>query len=527
MGFGVVALAAVLKQQPSSYFRNDAGLGRAVTLSRKSVALCGRAKGAVESKRTRKSRCIIAGIRQTPKHFLRGAMQARVLLLTFTIIWIPASIQAQGFGIYEQGTCAMSLGGATVAEPCDDGSAIYVNPAALAGQEGLLMSLGGTAIFGTGTFTADPGGTTRLERSANIAPHNYLQYGITDRFAVGAGLYVPYGLGTKWPLDFAGRFVSYDSRLTTFYVQPTAAFKVNDRLSLGAGLTVAVGSVELNRREDLSRVPLGIGNLTFAALVDTGTDFANTSFSARRAWGAGGHFGILVAINERVSIGARYITHVKLSYKGSVDFSPVGTGFRVTKVNPLHLPVGTPLDPFVSQALAALPDQDVATELDMPAQFTAGVRYRLTPRLKLLGEYHWVGWSTFDTVTIDFSKPQPADETLVQNYRNTNAIHLGGEFAASSKVRLRAGYFQNQAAAPDESVTPLLPESRRVHLTGGIGWNLRPNVIMDMAYHFIAHADRRGRVENPPPGELPTPALNSGVYRARGDLLGITLTYRR
>ena len=421
----------------------------------------------------------------------------------------------------------MSRGGAAVADPCDDGSAIYLNPAALAGRTGLLLSLGGTSIFGSGTFTADSGSKTSLDSVATVAPHSYLQYGISDRLAVGVGTYVPYGLGTKWPLDFTGRFISYDSRLTTFYVQPTAAFKFNSRLSVGAGLVVAVGSVDLNRREDLSRVPLGIGDLTFAALVDTGTDFAHTSLSASRASGVGAHFGVMLRANDRVSIGARYLTHVTLSYKGRADFSPVGSGFRVTKVNPLGLPVGTPLDSAVSQVLAALPDQSASTELDMPAQFTIGVRYQVAPHLKLLGDYQWVGWSTFDTVRLDFSQPLPPDETLVQNYRNTSGIRLGGEFEVSPRVRLRAGYFQNQAAAPDESVTPLLPESRRIHMTGGIGWTLRPNVTLDMAYQFIAHADRRGRVENPPAGELATPALNSGVYRARGDLLGITLTYRR
>ena len=34
---------------------------------------------------------------------------------------------------------------------------------------------------------------------------------------------------------------------------------------------------------------------------------------------------------------------------------------------------------------------------------------------------------------------------------------------------LRGGYALNQAAAPDETVTPLLPEARRNHLTAGWG----------------------------------------------------------
>jgi opacity protein-like surface antigen len=64
-------------------------------------------------------------------------------------------------------------------------------------------------------------------------------------------------------------------------------------------------------------------------------------------------------------------------------------------------------------------------------------------------------------------------------------------------------------------------------VTAGVGWNFHSSMTIDVAYQFVRHADRRGRVVNPAAGELPTVALNSGVYRSRADLLGITLTYKR
>jgi long-chain fatty acid transport protein len=163
----------------------------------------------------------------------------------------------------------------------------------------------------------------------------------------------------------------------------------------------------------------------------------------------------------------------------------------------------------------------------MPAQLVVGLSVHVSRRLKLFTDYQWIDWSAFDTVTLDFSQPIPPDEPLVQNYRDTSAARVGVEFQTGPALRLSAGYFYNQAAAPDEGVTPLLPEARRNHMTAGLGWNLRPSITLDVAYQFVRHADRRGRIVNPAPGELPTVALNSGLYRTRGDLLGITLTYRR
>ena len=455
-------------------------------------------------------------------------MRAVVVNVLIVSAFVPALADGQGFGIYEQGACVMSRGGAGVAEPCDDGSAIYLNPAGVTGPKGVLVSGGATVVFGSGSFTSDQGVTSKLDSGVAAPPHAYFQYRASDALAIAVGLYAPYGLSIKWPLDFGGRFVSYDSSLKTFYVQPTVAYAINDGVSVGGGLTIAMSSVNLRRRQDLAAVPLGnVPGATFGLLVDNQTDFVDTSLSASGANGMGANLGVIVKAHDRVRIGARYLTHVKLAYDGESSFTPISGSYRVTKENPIGLPVGTPLDALVSQVVGALQDQDARTELDMPAQLVIGLSVHANALLKIFADYQWVGWSAFDTVTLDFSNPVPPDERLVQNYRNTSAVRLGMEFQAAPTLRVSAGYFYNQAAAPDETVTPLLPEARRNHVTAGLGWNLHSSMTLDVAYQFVRHADRRGRIVNPAAGELPTTALNSGVYRSRADLLGITLTYRR
>ena len=456
------------------------------------------------------------------------SIRAVVLHLVIGSVSIPALAAGQGFGIYEQGACVMSRGGAGVAEPCDDGSGVYLNPAAVAGPKGVLVSGGATVVFGSGSFTSDQGISSELDTGVSAPPHAYFQYRGSDTFAIGVGLYAPYGLSIKWPLDFGGRFVSYDSSLKTFYLQPTIAFALNERISVGGGLTVAVSSVNLRRRQDLAAVPLGsVPGATFGLLVNDQTDFVDTALSASGATGLGANLGVIVKAHDRVRIGARYLTQVKLAYDGKSSFTPIAGSYSVTKENPLGLPVGTPIDSSVSQVVGALQDQDASTELVMPAQLVVGLSVHANPELKIFADYQWIGWSAFDTVTLDFSNPIPPDEHLVQNYRDTNAVRVGMEFQAARALRLSGGYFYNQAAAPDETVTPLLPEARRNHVTAGLGWTLSPSMTLDVAYQFVRHADRRGRIVNPAAGELPTVALNSGVYRSRADLLGITLTYRR
>lgn len=447
------------------------------------------------------------------------------LLLAVMLLATSSRADAQGFGIYELSACAMGRGAAGVAQPCDDGSAIAVNPAAMVGHEGVTFGSGGLLVFGTGSFTSDTSTRTSLERSIAPVPYGYLVYGVNSRLALGIGGYVPYGLGLEWPLDFNGRFVSFDSSLKAFYLQPTVAYALTSSLSVGGGATIALSSIELNRREDLATVPLGATGLSFGALVDDRTDFATTQLSASGATGVGFNLGAQLRVNDRLHVGARYMSGVRLSYDGDATFTPVPGSVVVTKPNPLGLPIGAPLDPLVDQVLSNLPNQPANTELELPAQFVVGAAVRPTHQLTLFADYQWVNWSVFDTVTLDFSNPLTPDEQLLQGYRNTGALRLGMEFAMTRALRLRSGYAYTQAAAPDYTVTPLLPEAQRDHVMVGAGWAVRPGLTLDLAYHLVAHADRRGRLVNPPPGS--NVDLNSGTYRSRGDLLGITLTYRR
>src|SRR5216117_1841636 len=175
----------------------------------------------------------------------------------FVFAGFPALLGAQGFGIYEQGTCSMGRAGTGVAAPCADGSAIFFNPAGLAGLKGGRATIGATLLDVEGGFTEDIlQQETRLNDPFLAIPQVYVAYGVTPKLGVGIGLFAPYGLQTRWPLSFDGRFSGYDNILRSVYVQPTVAYQVTLWLSLGGGFDVVFGKVELNQRLDLAAAPV-------------------------------------------------------------------------------------------------------------------------------------------------------------------------------------------------------------------------------------------------------------------------------
>jgi long-chain fatty acid transport protein len=457
----------------------------------------------------------------------------------------PASLaQAQGSGVMTHSSCAVGLGAAGAGSPCEDGSAVLFNPAALAFQPNLL-SVGVTAVRSPGRFTFDRGGgeVNRTSRTSWV-PYGYLNYGINPKLSAALGVFAPYGLGITWPETFEGRYVSYDSRHTNYYVQPTIAYAASPHFSVGAGLDVIFSNIEINQRLDLAGIPLPSQplpgrTLTFGSVgIPVGTDFAGLRLTGRGT-GLSFHLSALARLGERVAIGARYLHSSRIRLKGDADFSPVLTNVTLPPGNPLSAPgnafgfpagSAVPLDPVLFSRFTTggpLEDQDISTGIELPAQFVVGVAVTPIPAVKVVGDYQWTGWKSFDEVNIDFSGAAPQND-LILNYQNASTFRGGIEYEASSRWSLRTGYTFNTSALPDFSVSPLLPEAERNYYSVGIGWHMRPNITLDAAYQYIDQSRRRGRVRGRTADQTDDDleALDVGVYSSSGHVFSATFAYQ-
>jgi long-chain fatty acid transport protein len=450
---------------------------------------------------------------------------------------IPSLSAAQGFGIYEQNSCVMARAGTAAAAPCPDASAIFFNPAGLAGLKGGHASVGVTLIDVMGGFSDDLfGRNTPLDDPLLFVPQAYASYAVTPKLGVGVGLFAPYGLQTRWPTTFDGRFAGYDNSIHTFYVQPTVAYQVTPWLKLGAGLDIVHGTVSLRQRLDLSQTPVPVAGLppgtTFGAFgVPLGTDFADADLEASHT-AFGGHFGAIAAVNDRLSIGMHYLMKVSLDYSGTAHFAAVPTGLTIPATIALPglppVPAGTPLDAFLAGLglftnPALLADQQATATIANPDMFVAGVAYKVTNSLTLLADYQWTHWSAFNVLNLQFSPNTLLNQTLYESYKSTSGVRVGAEWSRSAWT-FRGGYLYHEGAAPPQTVTPLLPEGNRNEVTAGFSVKLARQVNADFAYQYIKQNDRRGRTRETP-NVMPTTALNNGLYTFSAHLFGASLAF--
>lgn len=433
---------------------------------------------------------------------------------------LPTGAAGQGFGVYTQGACTMGRAGASVASPCRDGSAIYFNPAGIAVTP-KRFSVGGTAIVPQSTFQNDNTGLEgNFEDALYPVPNLYITGPVRDNVAIGLGVFVPFGLTTEWDREtFEGRFLGYRSSLRAVYVQPTVAVRFG-KLSVGAGVDITNLSVKLQRRVDLSSVAAAPG-VTFGNLgVPFGTDFADATLEGD-AWGLGYHVGVLAELHPRVSLGIRYMSRQKLEADdGEARFSQVPTGLVLAAGNPLGAPAGTPVDAILAPQFALggqLSTQSASATVRLPDQAAVGIAVKPATKLTLLVDAQYTWWNAFTEIPLSFELAP--DQVLEENFNAVWTFRFGGEYQLSDKRNsvLRAGWYTHDAAAPDESVTPNLPEAARTAFTLGFGTRLGQWISLDAAYQYVDEADRRGRTIDGP---------NNGLYRDQhAHLLGVSFVF--
>lgn len=503
------------------------------------------------------------------------------LAVCTTLALAPSAAQAQAFGVNEIGSCAFARGFATTSAPCNDASAIFWNPAATAGMKGNSILAGAAALKISAKFTRDSAlGAHDADVPLTIVPHIFLNRAM-GRMAVGVGVYVPYGLTSQWEADFPGRFLAQKASIKTIYVQPNFAMSFKGgKWMVGGGPVFGLSSVELIQGADLSDQIARVDSLTvpttrtvirFSQLgIAKRTQFAQATLEGSTT-AIGINIGVLGKINDRWTVGARYLSSLMMEYKDAdAEFTQQATGITFPANNPLLYPAGTLFDTLAAArgrycgavgdsmpkapgatpgsgqlctAAGLLGKQTVTTRIPHPDQFQLGFAYGGFSNWLIAVDYEWTGWKKFTNLPVDFKRDSVAlvcqatiagtvtpcdydvlDRDLFEDYNNTSAIRVGAEHTMKNGWLVRAGFSGVASAAPDETVTPLLPEQDRTYWTIGSAFPIvKDKVTLDAAYGFVLGSGRRGRIDERLARTVAASALNSGIYSLSANVLSLSL----
>ena len=399
----------------------------------------------------------------------------KLLPALLVLLFASSTSFAAGFRLPEAGVKAMGMGFAFTAQ-ADDPSAIYFNPAGLTQLKGQNVMVGGTYVrenggefTGTTPISAGPG-ETQKDLNFFIPNAYYTRTADSGYLAYGIGIFAPFGLGQEYKDRNSSIFRNQITKidLQTVVVNPTIAFKINDILSVGAGIDWMYGRAELAKTPVIP-IP-GTPNLYNLDLEGDGD-----------AWGY--NFGILLKPSANLRIGANYRSPFTLKIKGgdveirninsTVGFIPPG-GFTAAQV-------------FGGTSF----DTEGNATIRMPATFALGAAYTVG-KLTVEADADWTFWHSFRSLPIDIRDNVGAllpDTDAPKNWKDVVALRLGAEFRVTDPLALRAGFAYDPSPVPTDTMGPELPDADRLNYMVGAGYKVA-NWTIDGAFMYVDKKDR-------------------------------------
>jgi long-chain fatty acid transport protein len=390
----------------------------------------------------------------------------------------------------------MGFAGAYTAQS-KDGSAIFHNAAGIAFLKDKQLYLGGTLIHPSAEFTGQepfPGaGITENGDVGILTPPNfYYTHPFSETVAFGIGVHSPFGLQTKWenPDNFSGRYISTLADLKSIALNPTVAFKLEDRLAVGVGLDVRFARIALDRR-----VPV-VNPFTQRVV-----DGAEVNLESDTNTGFGFNVGLLAKPTDTLSVGLSYRHKVNVDFSGTANFEPISTGSPELDVRVrASLPAGSlPLE----------------TAIEFPGIASFGFA-------KVFGDWtfeadvNWYQWSTFDQLQLTFETEPRLNETIEEDYSDSFQYRFGIERVLNDAWAIRGGYFFDETPSPPESMSPLLPDANRHGFCLGGSWT-SGRLRLDAATWYVLASDRSTDGSNRDSYD--------GTYSSHALTLGISLGY--
>jgi long-chain fatty acid transport protein len=414
---------------------------------------------------------------------LRGILSASSIALL-----CPFSVaDGSGFAIPESSAAGLGTANAIVANPDERGAFAY-NAAAMGFHEESSVAAGGT--FYAPDLSVDTLSGSHHSDGADLlfTPNLQAALRLSDRWRLGLGLNVPFGLETKWQLGTfpmlsapiptpipglvipAGLDHPTQTKLEVFAIVPTTTYKISDDIS------VAVGVDYYRARE---------------AVLDT---YVTQLSGDGDGWGW--NLSSLYSSGPW-SLGVSFHSAPTIEIDGNA-----------TSSFPVSASVGTELS------------------LSLPWRLQVGVRYSANDVLALEFDWSRTGWSEFERLDI---KSRSTGEILSSertDWKDASAYRLGATWDVAPDTRLRLGYAFDETGEPNANFTPRIPDSDRQLFSIGVGRKLSKTWELDAAYTYVYFKDRNFDGDKP---YQPTQRINgtnavNGDYRLSAHVFAIELS---
>ena len=401
---------------------------------------------------------------------------------------------AAGFGLAEQNASGLGNAYAGAAAVAENASTIYHNPAGMVYLKGKQFSIAlhalnpssqfhntnSTKAFGTPALGSEGGDIGGLA----LIPNLYYAQEINPALFAGVGINTPFGLNTEYDNQWIGRFQALKSELKTININPSIAYRVNDQLAIGAGISAMWAEAELARAVNTVVGPE-------SSVKIKGDD-----------WGFGFNLGVMYQHSPDTRIGVAYRSKVRQKLSGTVS-------------SPLHSLDANP---------AGTLNTNTAADLTLPQSLSISALSHLNNQWDIMADLTWTGWSDFHDLTIVRNNGTTLISTP-ENWHDTMRYSIGASYQYTENLKFRTGIAFDEEVIQDSFRTANIPGSDRTWLAFGLSWQVPKTGLLDLGYAHIFVKDASiNQLQN-----TAAYGLNgnlTGQYQGQVDILSAQYTYQ-
>lgn len=406
-------------------------------------------------------------------------------LLATAMLLAAGGANAAAFQLAEVSTSGLGRAYAGEAAIADNASVVATNPA--------LMSLFKTAQFSTGGVYVD----SRINMSGDVTssatttasgmkairygsasernvipgafvPNLYFVAPVNDKFALGAGMNVNFGLKSEYDDSYNAGIFGGKTDLSAINLNLSGAYRVTEGLSLGLGVNAVYAKAQVERNVGILADSATDNQIAGAlsALPEpykefpkylTSKDKSVVSLQDRAAWGFGWNAGVMYQFNEANRIGLAY--HSKVD----IDF----TDRTATSLEANVITAGKKGD----------------LTLTLPDYLELSGFHQLTDKLAVHYSYKYTHWSRLTKLHASFEDGKKAFDKELQ-YSNNSRVALGASYNLDEKLTLRAGIAYDQAASRHQR-SAAIPDTDRTWYSLGATYKFTPNLSVDLGYAYL------------------------------------------
>ena len=370
-----------------------------------------------------------------------------------------SAAHAAGFMLTEQSAGALGRAYAGAGVDGTDISGVYYNPATMTLHPGTTIQAGFVGIGLDLAYESNDGSVTENgQYNTQAIPHGYISHQLTDNMWIGLAMTVPFGMGTEYGnnWDQADRGIS--AEVLTFDFNPNVAWKVSDKLSLGAGMSIQYAAADLKMRHDLAKGAPQLGS--FDSEIDADSI----------AWGF--NVGLMWSPLENLRFGLSYRS--KVSHHADGDLT----------LDNLNDPTDSKGNvwPYLSGS------HDASASLSTPAWAMATAAWDVNDLLSLYATFRWTDWSSFDELTIDGGSiaGQSLGDTITNKWQDAYLVSVGADLRFTNWWTFRAGIGYETSVIDDPRYrTTIIPDADRWWFALGSSFKATENMQIDVSAAWL------------------------------------------